>query len=159
LPVASENGQCYDGVDNDGNGKTDLDDPSCAQDLGSTVGNSVATVPFTGIFGNYLQESCNGTGGGYGGPEAVLTWTAPSGGTYQIDTNGSSFDTVLAAYKGNPTKTTELACNDDGAGLTGGASAIKVQVITGDKLTVVVDSKAPPSSGTPASFNLNITKQ
>ena len=160
LPVASEDGQCYDGVDNDGDGKTDLDDSDCAQDLGTTTGPSVATVSFTGVFGNYLKESCNGTTGGYGGPEAVLTWTAPSGGTFQFDTSGSTFDTVLAAYKGNPLTAAELACNDDGTGLTGGASAIKVQVISGDKLTLVVDSKtAQASSTTPASFTLNITKQ
>ena len=59
LPVASEDGQCYDGVDNDGDGKTDLDDSDCAQDLGSAIGNAVAQVSFTGVFGNYLQESCN----------------------------------------------------------------------------------------------------
>jgi alpha-tubulin suppressor-like RCC1 family protein len=157
LPVASEDGQCYDGVDNDGDGETDLDDSDCAQDLGSSTANPVATVAFRGVFGNYLHESCNGTTGGYGGPEAVLTWTAPSGGTFQFDTTGSSFDTVLAAYKGNPLTSAELACNDDGTGLTGGASAIQVKVITGDKLTLVVDSKAAPNA--PASFNLNITKQ
>jgi Regulator of chromosome condensation (RCC1) repeat len=160
LPVASEDGQCFDGVDNDGNGKTDLDDPACAQDLGSATGNNVATVQFAGIFGNYLGESCNTSTygpGNFGGPEAVLTWTAPSGGTYQFDTSGSSFDTVLAAYKGNPQTAAELACNDDGATLLNGASAIQVQVITGDKLTLVVDSKAAPT--TQASFTLNITKQ
>jgi hypothetical protein len=155
--VASEDGQCYDGVDNDSNGKTDLDDPACAQDLGSTVGNSVATVPFTGIFGNYLQESCNPAHSNYGGPETVLVWTAPNGGTYQFDTTGSSFDTVLAAFPGNPTTTVELACNDDGSGLSGGASAVQVKVITGEKLTIVVDSKTQPTSA--ASFNLNVTKQ
>jgi alpha-tubulin suppressor-like RCC1 family protein len=160
LPVASEDGQCYDGVDNDGDGKTDLDDSDCAQDLGTTTGSAVATVSFTGVFGNYLQESCNGTPGGYGGPEAVLTWTAPSSGTYQFDTSGSTFDTVLAAYKGNPQTAAELACNDDGTGLLNGASAIQVQVVTGDKLTLVVDSKTTQSSSTtPASFTLNITKQ
>ena len=75
----------------------------------SATGTAVATVSFTGVFGNYLRESCNGAAGGYGGPEAVLTWTAPSGGTYQFDTSGSTFDTVLAAYKGNPlTGCTEL---------------------------------------------------
>jgi alpha-tubulin suppressor-like RCC1 family protein len=158
LPVASEDGQCYDGVDNDGDGLTDLDDPDCAQDLGSATGNAVATVPFAGVFGNYLQESCNTQSGttNYGGPEAVLVWTAPSGGTYQFDTNGSSFDTVLAAYKGNPQKTSELACSDDAVGLKT-ASSIQVQVITGDKLTLVVDSKVAPTG--PASFTLNITKQ
>jgi alpha-tubulin suppressor-like RCC1 family protein len=160
LPVASEDGQCYDGVDNDGDGKTDLDDSDCAQDLGTTTGPAVATVSFTGVFGNYLQESCNGTTGGYGGPEAVLTWTAPSDGTYQFDTSGSTFDTVLAAYKGNPLTSAELACNDDGPTLLNGASAIQVKVVTGDKLTLVVDSKtAQASSTTPASFTLNITKQ
>jgi hypothetical protein len=153
LPVASEDGQCYDGVDNDGDGKTDLDDSDCAQDLGSATGNSVATVSFTGVFGNYLRESC----GGYGGPEAVLTWTAPSDGTFQFDTSGSTFDTVLAAYKGNPLTSAELACNDDGATLSNGASSIQVKVITGDKLTLLVDSKAAPTG--PASFTLNITKQ
>ncbi len=158
LPVASEDGQCYDGIDNDGNGKTDLDDPACAQDLGSATGNAVAQVSFAGVFGNYLQESCNVKSGttNFGGPEAVLTWTAPSGGTYQFDTNGSSFDTVLAAYKGNPQTTNELACNDDGVGLKT-ASSILVQVVTGDKLTLVVDSKSNPTP--PASFTLNITKQ
>ena len=157
LPVASEDGQCYDGIDNDGDGKTDLDDADCAQDLGSATGPSVATVSFTGVFGNYLQESCNGPSGGYGGPEAVLTWTAPSGGTYQFDTSGSTLDTVLAAYKGNPLTSAELACNDDEATLgASGASAITVKVITGDKLTLVVDSKAAPTG--PASFTVNITK-
>jgi hypothetical protein len=159
LPVASEDGQCFDGVDNDGNAKTDLNDPACAQDLGSATGSSVATVSFAGIFGNYLGESCNtvsGTGN-FGGPEAVLVWTAPSGGTYQFDPTGSSFDTVLAAFKGNPQTSAEVACNDDGTGLLNGASSIQVQVITGDKLTLVVDSKAAPV-GTD-SFNLNITQQ
>jgi len=38
-----------------------------------------------------------------------------------------------------------------------GASAIQVKVVAGDKLTLVVDSKAAPTG--PASFTLNITKQ
>jgi hypothetical protein len=157
LPVASEDGQCYDGVDNDGDGKADLDDSDCAQDLGSAVGPSIATVSFRGVFGNYLKESCYAASG----PEAVLTWTAPSGGTYQFDTSGSTFDTVLVAYKGNPMTSAELACNDDAtlpSDASGSvASAIKVQVVTGDKLTLVVDSKGAPNG--PASFTLNITKQ
>jgi hypothetical protein len=157
LPAASEDGQCFDGYDNDSNGKTDLDDPACAQDLGSAIGTGVATVPLAGIFGNYLQETCNPASNHFGGPEAMLTWTAPSGGTYKFDTSGSSFDTVLAAYKGNPQTAVELACNDNDATLLNGASSIQVQVITGDKLTLVVDSKAAPIATD--SFNLNITKQ
>jgi hypothetical protein len=41
--------------------------------------------------------------------------------------------------------TAELACNDEGTGLVNGASAIQVKMVTGDKLTLVVDSKAGPS--------------
>jgi hypothetical protein len=157
LPVASEAGQCSDGLDNDGNGKTDLDDPACAQDLGSAVGSSVASAPFGAVFGNYLKEGCNPNA--YGGSEAVLTWTAPSGGTYQFDTAGSGFDTVLAVFKGNPAFGSELSCNDDKIGVTDGSSAVQMKVTTGDKLTLVVDSKSDPWGGTAVSFNLNITKQ
>jgi len=158
LPVASEDGQCYDGVDNDGDGKTDLDDSDCAQDLGTTTGPAVATGSFAGVFGNYLQESCNKSETSrYGGPEVVLTWTAPEGGTYEFDTRGSTFDTVLAVYTGNPlTSCTELACNDDDDSLSNGASAAQVQVASGEKLTLVVDSKVAPTE--PASFTVNITK-
>ena len=157
LPVASEDAQCYDGIDNDGDGKSDLDDSDCAQSLGSSTGAAVATAPFTGVFGNYLQESCKGAFDGYGGPEAVLTWTAPSSGRYQFDTSGSTFDTLLAAYKGDPMTSTALDCSDDAASLgASGASAVSVQVNAGDKVTLVVDSKAAPTG--PTSFTVNITK-
>ena len=53
--------------------------------------------------------------------------------------------------------TGELDCSDDDTTLTNGASSIQVKVITGDKLTLVVDSKANPAATD--SFNLNITKQ
>jgi len=57
-----------------------------------------------------------------------------------------------------PSLTTgELDCSDDDTTLTNGASSIQVKVITGDKLTLVVDSKANPAATD--SFNLNITKQ
>ena len=75
----------------------------------------------------------------------------------RIHTSGSSLDTVLAAYKGNPQTAAELACNDNDPTLLNGASSIQVQVITGDKLTIVIDSKANPAATD--SLNLNITKQ
>ena len=125
---------------------------------GSSTGSVVTAASFAGVFGNYLQESCNTKSGStnYGGPEAVLVWTAPSDGTYQFDTNGSTFDTVLAAFKGNPQPSSELACNDDGVGLKT-ASSVQVQVVTGDKLTLVLDSKSNPTP--PATFSLIFTKQ
>jgi len=157
LPVASEDGQCFDGVDNDGDGKSDLDDSDCAQDLGSLVGNSVVAIPFAGIFGNYLKESCNDLAtSNFGGPDAVFVWTAPTSGAYRFDTTGSSFDTVLAAFKGNPTTSAELGCNDDGADLASGASSLQLEVIASDKLTIVVDSKSNPAAAD--ALNLSITE-
>lgn len=155
LPVASEDGQCSDDIDNDGDGKADLDDADCAQDLGTATGTAVAQVAITGVFGNYLNASCLRYA--TSGPEAVLTWTAPSSGTYQFDTSGSTFDTLLAAYHGKPSTSTELACNDDDGTLGVGPSAIQVSVTAGEKLTLVVDSN--PNAAGIASFQLNITKQ
>jgi hypothetical protein len=155
LPVASEAGQCSDGIDNDGNGKTDLDDPACAVDIGSAIGNSVVSAAFSTVYGNYLRVGCNPSE--YAAPEVFLTWTAPVGGTYQFETAGSEFDTVLAAYKGYPAVGAELVCNDDKPGVTDGSSSIQVKVATGDKLMLVVDSKAGFENV--VSYSLNITKQ
>ncbi|MEI7893746.1 MAG: hypothetical protein WCI05_11675, partial [Myxococcales bacterium] len=155
LPVGSEDGQCADGVDNDGNGKTDLDDPACATDLGSAVGSNVGGFLWNGSQGNYNRGSCMSSGS-YGGPDAVFTWTAPAGGTYTIDTAGSGMDTVLYALKGNLATGVELGCNDNGSTLSNGASSIDVQVVTGDKLAIVVDSKSFQQGKSAA---LNITQK
>ncbi len=121
----------------------------------------VATLAINGALGNYLNESCNTYG--TSGPDAVFTWTAPSTGTFRFDTVGSTVDTVLAAYKGKPSKGTELTCNGDGtkpssdASLADGASSIQVKAAAGDKLTLVIDSKANPVLA--ASFQLNVSRQ
>ena len=44
-------------------------------------------------------------------PEGVRTGT--STGLVRVNTFGSDYDTVLAAYTGMPSPTTEIACNDD----------------------------------------------
>jgi hypothetical protein len=45
------------------------------------------------------------------------TWTAPGTGNVTIDTIGSNFDTVLAAYTGNVFPLTLRQCNDDAVGV------------------------------------------
>jgi len=45
-------------------------------------------------------------------------WVAPSNGTLSIDTIGSSYDTVLAVWKGNLGALTSVACDDDSGGST-----------------------------------------
>ena len=51
------------------------------------------------------------------------SFTPPSNGTVTIDTSGSDYDTVLAAYTGACGALTEVACNDDsGDGVQSAAS-------------------------------------
>ncbi|MBC7772411.1 MAG: hypothetical protein H7210_07950, partial [Pyrinomonadaceae bacterium] len=47
-------------------------------------------------------------------PDVWYRWTAPCSATLNIDTCGSSFDTVLSLYTGACSGLTEIACNDDG---------------------------------------------
>ena len=49
-----------------------------------------------------------------GGRSVWYRWTAPSSGTWALDTAGSSFDTTLAVYTGSAVNAlTEVASNDD----------------------------------------------
>lgn len=49
-----------------------------------------------------------------GGSSLWWKWTAPSAGSLVVDTNGSNFDTLLAAYTGTGVSAlTQLASNDD----------------------------------------------
>jgi hypothetical protein len=65
-------------------------------------------------------------------------WTAPSGGTLVLSTEGSNFDTILAVYRGTALNNLiRVATNDDsGVGVT---SRIVMQTTTGDSLYIAVD--------------------
>jgi len=46
-----------------------------------------------------------------GGRSVWYSWTAPSSGTYRLDTCGSSFDTLLGVYTGTAVGSlTEVCC-------------------------------------------------
>jgi hypothetical protein len=107
---------------------------ACPQvDLGSTVPTSYSgsTVGAQNLVGG---ASCGA--GGNNAPDASFRFTAPAGGTYQIDTAGSAFDTVL--YVRNATCSGEqLACNDDANGTV--QSLVSVSLNAGQTVVVVVD--------------------
>ena len=65
------------------------------------------------------------------------TWTAPSSGTYQIDTSNSDFDTVLYVLDG--CEGAELLCNDDDGSLYAGGS---VSLSEGQTIVIGVGSFA-----------------
>ncbi|HVO71219.1 MAG TPA: S8 family serine peptidase [Aggregatilineaceae bacterium] len=62
---------------------------------------------------------------------------APWSGKLQLDTLGSTYDTVLSAYSGSRGFLTMLACNDDASGTT---SALSVGVDAGQSVYVMVSS-------------------
>jgi hypothetical protein len=93
----------------------DIDDAfGCGEvDIGSAVGDAVASGSTVGEDED-LAQSC----GAGGGPDAVVTWTAPSSGTFTFDTSASAYDTVLSIHAACGSGT-ELACDDDtGPGTT-----------------------------------------
>lgn len=79
------------------------------------------------------------------------TWTAPVSGVVTLDTIGSGFDTVLAAYTGSTvTNLTGLASDDDGGGNR--TSRVTFNAVAGTAYRFVVDGYA----GLSGSINLNL---
>ncbi len=74
-----------------------------------------------------------------GGSSIWWNWTAPESGLVSIDTFGSNFDTLLAAYTGSSLQElTEVASNDDG-GIFGSQSQILFAVEAGTNYKIAVD--------------------
>ncbi|MCX4245515.1 hypothetical protein [Paraliomyxa miuraensis] len=116
---------------------------ACAdEDIGSTTGAAV-TSGNTGGDDNDLDGSC----GGAGGNDRVITFTAPVAGTYTFDTFGSGYDTKLSLFSNC---TTEISCNDDAVGLQ---SQLQLDMAAGQTVLVVVDG----FNGATGAWVLNIT--
>ncbi len=73
-----------------------------------------------------------------GGKSLWWTWTAPANGDVQIDTIGSSFDTVLGIYAGTIlTNLSYLGSDDDTGG--NGTSLMQLNATAGTTYLIVVD--------------------
>ena len=81
---------------------------------------------------------------GTGGASVWFKYTATNSGVLTIDTFGSSFDTVLVAYKGTNLSTlTRVAGNDD-IDANNTNSLISFPTASGTTYFIVVDGYAPP---------------
>jgi Calcineurin-like phosphoesterase len=79
--------------------------------------------------------------GNPGGASVWYSWTAPSNGTVEFSTAGSSFDTLLAAYTGGKVGSlTEVASNDD-AGQSDHTSDITFTAFSGTTYRIAVDGR------------------
>jgi len=147
---------CSDAIDNDCDGLDDASDPDCDcpdhgyvedVDLGTAVGDAVATGDTTSEDDTYTYGEC----GSSGGRDRFFLFEAPSSGCYAFNTEGSTYDTlirVLDACEG-----TSLACNDDYGGTL--RSRVSVSMEMGDTVFVVVDGYSAYSYGP---YVLNISE-
>ena len=86
-----------------------IDSVLLTQSSGSTIGNNLGATKESGEPNH---------GGNSGGRSVWWRWTAPSDGEISVDTFGSNFNTLLAAYTGSDvTALTLRASNDDASGL------------------------------------------
>ncbi|XXX77987.1 MXAN_6577-like cysteine-rich protein [Sorangium sp. So ce134] len=115
-------------------------------DLGSTAPQTVTGTTAEAV--DILRPTC----GGAGGREVTYSFTAPSDGTYIIDTFGSSFNTTLAALNGTCGGTT-IACSADAAGSQ--QSRLTLDLEEGQTIILLLDGESPGASG---DFTLNIER-
>lgn len=66
------------------------------------------------------------------------TWTAPASGVLALDTNGSSFDTMLAVYTGSALASLTLQASDDDSG-DGSQSRLELIIAAGTTYRIAVD--------------------
>jgi hypothetical protein len=119
------------------------------EDLGDEVGDALASGSNAGMIDDF-----SGSCGSSGGEDVAFLWEAPDTGCYIIDTEASSYDTVLRLYDAGgevgiscgADSSGELACDDDG-GSTSLTSMIRYTFSEGDEYVIVVDAYSS-SSGT-----------
>ncbi len=114
-------------------------------DIGSAVGFAVAVGTNLGA-GDDQQTTCTGTAG----EDVLLFWTAPATQTFNIDTLGSDFDTVVAVL--DDCGGMEIGCNDQAFGTN--QSSMILDATAGTTYAIVVDGW---NSAT-GNFILNITE-
>jgi hypothetical protein len=78
-----------------------------------------------------------------GGASVWWRWQAPTTGILTVDTIGSTFDTLLAAYTGaSPPSLVEIASNDDGDEGLAPQSRISLETVAGQHYHLAVDGAA-----------------
>jgi hypothetical protein len=77
--------------------------------------------------------------GNPGGHSVWWTWTAPGLGTVTIDTTGSSFDTLLAAYTGSVVSNLTLVRANDDEDVRIFTSKVRFNVTSGTQYQIAVD--------------------
>jgi hypothetical protein len=108
----------------------------------STSGSNVGATKETGE-PNHAGNS--------GGKSVWYQWTAPAAGSVTIDTTGSNFNTLLAAYTGSSVAAlSTVASNNDSGGLQ--TSDVTFNVTSGTAYKIAIDG----SGGAGGSYNVHL---
>jgi cysteine-rich repeat protein len=108
---------------------------------------SPATTPDSGAAG------CSGSTGGL---DVVLAWSPQTSGRYRIDTETSTYDTVLEVRTGCDGPIS-IACDDDGGTTLGTSSALTVDVVAGQTYRLWLDAFDGPTTTSSGTWVLTIT--
>jgi hypothetical protein len=80
--------------------------------------------------------------GNSGGHSVWWKWTAPANGVLNLNTAGSTLDTLLGVYTGaTVSNLAPVAANDDNSSRGDGASQVKILVAAGTEYKIAVDGK------------------
>jgi hypothetical protein len=113
------------------------------------LGITTDGIPYTGYGDVQSQPAAPGGSGA-----AWWKYTPTASGSLAVDTAGTGWDTVLTVYASD--RTTVLATNDTGSGLTGGESATSLAVTSGATYYVAV-TQGSGATGTDGRYLLNAT--
>jgi hypothetical protein len=152
---------CSDGADNDADMMTDYPtDTSCSVASGATEACNAELNPILPIRTRSISDTMvgatdefNPSCGQDGGADRLFTLELPALATLKIDTEGSSFDTLLSLLN-STCALPSITCNDD-SGILAGASLIKRTNVAAGLYIVSVD--AYNAATVPGPFNLNVS--
>ncbi len=141
---------CFDGVDNNGNGKLDCQEVACADACGDAclapllVGDGESQSGYTAGHANALHASCTAESG----PELVFVVTAAQTGVLDVtlvEDGGAPFSVSVRSSCG--ADASEIACSAAYLPGTGDQKKVTVPVVAGQSLFIVVDGDGASAAG------------
>lgn len=119
-----------------------------AEENGSDSCDSPRAIGFGEWIGCNMDATTDGPAGcAPSGKDVWYSQLVDCTGWYQVDTQGSNFDTVLSVYEGVSCPGTLVACDDDGG--TGTSSLVQFFAVKGQYLKIrVAGYGSSPASGT-----------
>jgi uncharacterized repeat protein (TIGR01451 family) len=90
-----------------------------------------------------------------GGVSVWWKWIAPANGQFTLDTNGSSFDTLLGVYTGSAVNALAVVAANDNDGNAGNVSSVVFQAQAGVEYEIAVDGFNGAAGDIALSWNLN----